>query len=216
MNWRLVAWWVTAAGLAGWAVAHFALVLLVLAPWNALPHDLRGTANAYVDPILRQGWWFFAPNPPLSDRRLYVRGTYIEGGDRRTTPWLALSEPVTEAVQRDRLSSHDAVLTVLVHGMHSLTDGALLQLPPVSRDLVIAGWRNVPRQPASLVALERVGSAALAAEYPELELEEVQLRLTLRRLPSFSDRESPPGEPEAEFTFPPVPLQDVAPWSPGR
>lgn len=216
MNWRLLAWWATAVGLAGAALAHFTLVLIALVPWSPLPIGARAIAATYVDPLFRQGWWLFAPNPPIFDRQLHVRGTHLEGGGSRATPWLPLSEPVIQAIQENRLSSRDAALTVLLHGMYFLAEGGLVQLSPPARELLIASWGDVDRQPSALIALERAGSAALAAEYPGLELRQVQVRLTLRRLPPFSERERPLGEPEAVLEFLPVPFQDVTPWSPTR
>ena len=216
MSWRLVAWWTTAIGLVAWVLMHFALVLLVLVPSGALPHSVRGAASAYVDPIFRQSWWLFAPNPPFFDRVAHVRGTYPEDGESRSTPWLPLTEPVIRAVQENRLSSQDAALTVLLHAMYSLGDAGLMQVSPVVRELLIASWGELAQQPASLIALERAGAAALTAEYPDLAFEQVQVRLTVRRLPPYAERERAPGEPEAELVFRPVPFQDVAPWSPGR
>jgi hypothetical protein len=220
VNWRLLAWWTTAAALATWVTLHFALLLVVQVPWPVISPEARRAAMMYSDPLFRQSWWLFAPNPPAFDRAVYVRGTSLAGGDGTygeagETPWLALTEPVVRAIQEDRLSVRDADLTVLLHGMYSLSEVALAEMGPAAREELFATWRELAHQPAALIALERAGSAALVAAHPDFDLRQVQVRLTLRRLPPFADRARPVGEPEVDVVFPPVPVQDVAAWSPG-
>lgn len=212
-----MAWRLTAFGLFAWALAHFGLVLLALAPWRPFPASLHDAASAYVDPVFRQTWWLFAPHPPFSDRSIHVRGLYLEGTELQTTTWLPLTDPLIEAIQANRLSSHDAALSVLLHAMYVLTQSGLPDLGPNTRQAVISRWSEVQNQPASLIVLERAGSATLRARYPELSFRQVQVRLSLRRIPSFAERDRPPGEPYVEIDFPPVPFsEDVASWSPER
>jgi hypothetical protein len=218
VNWRLVLWWATAIALATWVALHVTILLLVQVPWPVLPPAIQQAATLYAEPLFRQSWWLFAPNPPAFDRAVYVRGTYRTPGggasDVGETPWLPLSEPVLRAVQENRLSLRDADLTVLLHGMYSLSEAATLPMGPAARDEMINQLSDPDRQPTALIALERVGSAALASTYPEITFQQVQVRLTLRSLPRFPDRDQPIGEPVVDVAFPPVPFQDLAPWSP--
>jgi hypothetical protein len=220
VNWRLVLWWTTAIGLAAWVTLHVAVLVLVQVPVPVLPAEARRAAMAYVDPIFRQSWWLFSPNPPAFDRAVYARGVYetTDGQGQRTaqeTPWLALSEPLLLALHQDRLTLRDGDLTVMLHGMYSLSELLSVQMSPVAREQLFAIWSDPSQQPSALVALERAGSAALAAAHPDLPLQRVQVRLMLRRLPSFEERAQPVGEPDIDVTFPLVPFQDVVPWSPG-
>jgi hypothetical protein len=220
VKWRLVLWWATAAGLATWVTLHVAVMVLVQVPVPILPAEARGAAVAYTDPIFRQSWWLFSPNPPAFDRAVFARGVYeaTDGQGQRTTqetPWLVLSEPLILALHQDRLTPRDADLTVMLHGMYSLSELMSLQMSPAAREELFSIWSDLSQQPSALVALERAGSAALASTHPDIPLQRVQIRLTLRRLPPFEQRAQPVGEPEIDVIFPLVPFQDVVPWSPG-
>jgi hypothetical protein len=219
VSWRLVLWWATALGLAICVPLHFAVLLLVQVPVPVLPAEARRAAMAYTDPIFRQSWWLFAPNPPAFDRALFVRGVYeVPDGqgqrEARETPWLALSDPLLQALHQDRLTLRDADLTFVLHGTYGLSELATLPMSPVAREELFAVWADIGQQPTGLIALERAGSAALATAYPDSTLQRVQVRLTLRRLPTFAERDQPVGEPEVDVVFPAVPFQDVTPWSP--
>jgi hypothetical protein len=212
-----VLWWATAIVLATWVTLHVTILLLVQVPWPMLPPAIQHAATVYAEPIFRQSWWLFAPNPPAFDRAVYVRGTHrtLGGGasDVVETPWLPLSQPVLRSVQENRLSLRDADLTILLHAMYSLSEAATLPMSPAARDEMFKQWSDLDRQPTALIALERVGSAALGSTYPDLTFQQVQVRLTLRSLPLFPDRHQPVGEPIVDVTFPPVQFQDVVPWS---
>ena len=213
---RLLLWRLLATGLVAATLLHFGLLLLGLIPLSGIPPGLRSVASGYATPIFVQTWWLFAPDPPAIERAVEVRGFYLSRGDSQETPWLSLTEPVIRAVQQNRLSSQNAAWTALLYAQQSLTSQTpLLSVGPEIRERLIASWDEPAHQPATVVALERAGSAALAAEYPELQLEQVQVRLTLRRMPPFGGGGEEAGPLEV-IVFRPVPFQSVTAWSPGR
>ena len=211
-------WWAALAALMVVVAAHFSLVLLYLLPPNPISYAVRGATYAYVVPFFAQNWWLFAPNPSPVDRAAYVRATYLDGGEEKTTPWLGLTEPVIAAVRANRLSSEHFSLLVLLNAIYSLTSDARLLTGDVElRERVIESWRDPIRQPPGLVVLERAGSAALAQTYPGREFGQIQVMLAIRPLPRFPPSDAPEmAAPVDHLVFRPVPFQRVAPWGVGR
>lgn len=62
-------------------VFHLAMTALYLAP---TPGPIRSIANRYMEPVFKQSWWVFAPDPVSSNKYLLVRGKKADGS---TTPW---------------------------------------------------------------------------------------------------------------------------------
>lgn len=210
-------WWITAIAALALAALHFTLLLAWLIPSEAAP-GLRRAAQVYVAPVFAQNWWLFAPDPPAVDRRVDVRGTWVQDGEHRSTPWLPLIDPLTAAVQANPFTPRNATWIVVLNATYSLSDPmGPLRLHGGARDLILRGWSDPARQPPALVVLERAGALALAAAYPDRDLEQVQVRLTVRPLPSFADRAAPASAPADELLFPPVPYaMDLPVRSAGR
>ena len=198
-------WWTAAIVAFALAMSHFVLLLAWLLP-GGVPPRLRGAAHVYLTPLFVQNWWLFAPDPPAVDRRADVRGAYTLDGRRHFTRWLPLTAPLTSAVQRSPLSPRNAPWIMVLNATYALADPTgPLRFRGAARDLVIHSWSDPARQPLSLVVLERTGSLALAAAFPELEIGEVQVRVTVRRLPPFEARSAPSAAAAEEIVFPPVP-----------
>jgi hypothetical protein len=199
-------WWATALVACGLAVLHFALLLVWLVPGDLAPF-LRRAAHVYVAPVFAQNWWLFAPDPPAVERRIEVRGAYASDGGRRFTAWFPLTGSLTAAVQRNPLSPKNASWIAVLNATYALADPmGPLRLRGAARDLVVQSFSDPARQPTGLLVLERAGSVALAAAHPGLRLDRVQVRLTVRHLPSFAERAAPSAAAVDELLFPWVPI----------
>jgi hypothetical protein len=215
---RQVPWQVVALCLSTLAALHFLLIVVWLLPTPRVPTMIRAVASAYVTPIFAQNWWLFAPDPPRLERRVDVRAFPKDGEHDAATAWMSLTDPVIDAIRRNRLSPQNGAWIVLLNAMYSLTDerAGPLRLGGGARDLVLRTWADPARQPTGLVVLHRAGSAALAAAHPGRDFDRVQVRIAIRRLPAFADRHAAAALVDV-LLFPPVPFaRDVAPWRPDR
>jgi hypothetical protein len=117
-------------------------------------------------------------------------------------------EPAVTAVQANRLSTESVRLEIL----HKAALFTVRSAGPygelgIGREMVAEKWATVDRQPASLVVLERMASAALAEAYPQRAFESVQVMVTARPvgvMPAASG-----GGGSSVLLFRPVPLENV-------
>ncbi|HET6894397.1 MAG TPA: DUF5819 family protein [Candidatus Baltobacteraceae bacterium] len=98
------------------SVLHLCTLWLYDAPDNFFTIYYGAGINAYVNTLFSQNWRFFAPTPIDKDMHVMVRGQTCA---RKVTPWIDMSAPLIKAIQRNRFSSYEAVLTGLSNSMFS-------------------------------------------------------------------------------------------------
>jgi Family of unknown function (DUF5819) len=202
------AWTIAAVALPVAVLAHFGLVMIVIAvPWT-IPRSAQPIVEAYLVPFFIQDWRLFAPRPDIYDYAVFARGEYRVGEQLDRTPGLDLIEPTLTAVQANRLSPASTRLEI-VHKAALFTiraAGPLGELG-IGREAVAERWATVEQQPASLIVLERLASAALADRYVGTPFETVQVMVTAR--PVGADEAAGVGAGVSALLFRPVPFQDV-------
>lgn len=62
-------------------VFHLAMTALYLGP---TPSAIRSIATAYMEPVFKQSWWVFAPDPESENKYFLVRAKKADGA---MTPW---------------------------------------------------------------------------------------------------------------------------------
>src|SRR5262245_53230058 len=82
---------------------HLFATLSHIAPEHPYREQLRPVTRAYTEPLLRQQWHMFAPDPAISTFKLLFR---YERHRRGWSEWLDAGEPLLRAHQRNRLSHH--------------------------------------------------------------------------------------------------------------
>lgn len=199
-------WWLTCVALSVAITGHFIIVLLAIAPVSGMPAALSRFGYGYVEPLFRQGWWFFAPDPPAFEHAVAVRGWPVDEPTGAPTPWVAVTDPLIRASQTNRFAPESTRLSLVLFSTYGLLTPAILPMdtkavphPPTDET-----WE---RQPLSILALQRIGADALRQAHPETAFGRIQIRLTLWRLPHVSQPTAPLGAPEVEVEFPPVPYE---------
>ena len=202
------AWRVAALAVPAAVVGHFALVMLVIAaPW-LIPRPLQPAVEAYLVPFFIQDWRLFAPRPDAFDYEVFARGQYRDGDRLEQTLWLDLVEPAVTAVQATRLSPASTRLEI-VHkaALFTLRAAGPFGTLGLGRDAVADRWSLIEQQPASLIVLERLASAALADRHPGRPFETVQVMVAAR--PVGEAQAAGGGSGTAALLLHPVPFQDV-------
>lgn len=77
-------------------LGHFTVVAFSLLPANPISHQFKYQIEGYVDPWFSQTWNLFAPNPIASNQRLLFRYDVYRGGQRSTSSWVDVVEPLTQ------------------------------------------------------------------------------------------------------------------------
>lgn len=77
-------------------VLHVAITLLYLNAQSFMPGPVRSAVNGYMEPVFKQSWWVFAPDPVSSNVYLSVRATTPDGSQ---TDWFGVSRcDIDEAI----------------------------------------------------------------------------------------------------------------------
>jgi hypothetical protein len=203
LGWRLAA-----LALPLLVLGHFGLVALTIVAPGLVPIAAQPAVEAYLIPIFNQDWRLFSPRPDVHDYGVYARGGSRVDGRLERTPWLDLIDPLVVAVQVNRLSPAGVRLEV-VHkaALFTMLQAGPFGGVPLGREAVADSWTTIDRQPASLIVLERLASAALREAHPERSFETVQVMVTSRVVGAGAT--APGGAGGSALLFEPVPFQDV-------
>jgi len=183
-------------------VVHSAVVALWLSPSGPLRESVVSTTLAsYVNPYFRQSPESVDPGVQRADEALLVRARVLsESGEVVETPWVDLTDELGHVglVQTRMHRAARALATNLNVVVASLPDEAL---PLLEVDLEDDGWAE--RQAAlqtegvtSTTSLNLLTNWTMATQFGTLYsaavsegiVEEVQVRVGLRRVPAFDDR----------------------------
>lgn len=149
---------VTAIGGLVLVIGHFVATILYLNPISVIGLDYHAPVAGYLDPLFRQRWSLFAPDPPLQDRRL----DYQCELDGVASPWATRTDALMRAHARWRVgpaaSLHrlESAAVVASVGMHD----------PVFEQLVASADQATTEQQRHLEQLmvERVASTIVTSE----------------------------------------------------
>jgi hypothetical protein len=176
-------WRLTATTLLLLTVLHFGLISVVLAVPTVIPAAAWPAVDGYLVPFFDQSWRLFAPMPDIHDYAVFARGGARRNDQLEWTPWLSLVDPLVASVQANRLAPEIVRLNVVYKAAARTFDyaGSFSALA-LGRDAVADRWASVERQPASLIVLERLASAALLDAEPNRPLEMVQVMISARQI----------------------------------
>ncbi|MGH0951312.1 DUF5819 family protein [Bacillus mycoides] len=86
-------------------IIHFTFTLLYNFPLNPISNKYNNSIQHYMNPLFRQNWKLFAPNPVSTNNTLYIRGEYKnENGEFKKTSWIDASTPFNTVVHNNRLT----------------------------------------------------------------------------------------------------------------
>lgn len=169
---------------------HFGLITLSVVPEQAVPGPVERVSSGYADPLFRQEWGLFAPDPLDGDLQIFVRAR--PAGSETWTEWTDIYGPIRDEVRSRPFSPRAFVRVNLLRSALSPIKVMFFENDTLSerRELLLK-WQEPGSRPAELTSLDRMASAAMAEPFPDLDLEAVQTRLVLTLIPREQQR---PGQ----------------------
>ncbi|SEM90799.1 DUF5819 family protein [Lihuaxuella thermophila] len=154
---------------------HFAMVAVHLSPRNPFKERISAAINGYMNPVFKQGWYLFAPNPVNRHESLQIKARYTDAAGRpRETDWLDISKPMVREIRANRLSPKSRLLVY----ESKLIDGFLSDEPAARRK-----------------AEKRLGAYASYLLQKRLKIKghisEVRVRVVVNKFPRFKERHQP-------------------------
>jgi hypothetical protein len=181
---------------------HFGLIAFSVVPEQAVPRPVERVSSGYADPLFRQEWSLFAPDPIDGDVQIFVRAR--PQGTDTWTEWTDIYGPIRDEVRARPFSPRAFVRVNLLRSALVPIKVMFFDNDTLSeRQEVFLEWQQPESRPAELTSLDRTASAAMAERFPDLDLEAVQTRLVLTLAPRERQR---PGQRE-------VPLRLTLPES---
>nr|WP_255216322.1 DUF5819 family protein [Pseudenhygromyxa sp. WMMC2535] len=198
---------VTCLGLLALAF-HFTVTAIYINPISVIGLAWSTEINAYLEPLFRQRWSLFAPNPPMLDRRL----DYQCEVDGRPGEWLSRSEGLLETHARRRFSPAARLRrleTAAIVATVGSQDLMLEQLVAAQDDASEETRGRVQdalaqRVAASIVSSETAYRLVLAYCRQDLghDPERMRYRVVTSAIKPFSERESPTLSEAKGMTMP--------------
>ncbi|MFV2117201.1 DUF5819 family protein [Streptomyces sp. Act-28] len=208
-----------AALLAGAALlgAHFALAAFSQTPLSPAKVKLAAPVNEYLHPYFSQNWMLFAPDPLAADQGVIARGRCEDG---EVTPYRDVTGPFIKQAQDSRFFP-SRMSRIVSNGIqqYNATDELMRRLrsqekteAETQRDeseeakgdlLPLTPFEKRTRAQAvqflSRFAWTQMPQACGNGQSPE----EVQVRMYIRTLPPWSERDNPRAKDDLElFDFP--------------
>lgn len=169
---------------------HFVLITLSVVPKQAVPGPVERVSSNYADPLFRQEWSLFAPDPIDGDVQIFVRAK--RAGSESWTEWTDIYGPIRDEVRARPFSPRAFVRVNLLRSALVPIKVMFFDNDTLSeRQEVFLKWQQPESRPAELTSLDRTASAAMAERFPDLDLEAVQTRLVLTLIPRERQR---PGQ----------------------
>lgn len=189
-----VSWWMSFVLCGVLLVAHFSVVQLSNMPLNPITLEYGSFVHGYVNPMFDQKWNFFAPHPIDRDISLLVRGQYLDqkSGSLKTTPWVDVTDPLIEALRRNRLTP----LALVELGISNAVIGFENRMNKDPRAVVETNGKKMIRpiipatiDPLDMDAMKRTGMATLEITFPGIPFKSVGLGLLKHEFPRFTQRD---------------------------
>lgn len=123
-------------------IFHLAMTALYLGP---TPGPLRTVATRYMEPVFKQSWWVFAPDPVSSNVYLSVRGRKSDGS---LTPWFNVTScDIKSAILHHPVPDRRYLATfqLLRHYQLGLTNLPPAAVEPVRHDVTGPNWAETLR-----------------------------------------------------------------------
>jgi hypothetical protein len=188
-----VAWWSSFAALLVLLAFHVTMIQLSNMPLSPLKLQYSDLIEHYVNPLFTQNWLLFAPQPLDEDIALMVRGRFKDPrtGRLQTTRWLNVTEPLIDAVRKNRLTPLALVELGEANVVVSFNND--LELNPKAtfvrngkRFLILPVPVDVDTRDTTV--LTRTGLASLEIEFPGMNFSQVQVGISRYRFPRFTKR----------------------------
>ncbi|WP_129307712.1 DUF5819 family protein [Streptomyces sp. L2] len=199
--------------LAGAALlgAHFSIAAFSQTPLSPAKVQLAPLLNAYLQPYFSQNWMLFAPDPVMVDQGIIARGRCSDG---EVTKYYDVTGPSIKRVQNDRFFP-SRMSRVVSNGIqqYNSTDDLLRRLRDQKEKgkAKKSGKNPIPLLPyekrtrnqavnyLSRYALTQMNQACTDGR----SLQEVQVRMYVRSLPPWSQRDNPHAHDKVDaYDFP--------------
>jgi hypothetical protein len=195
-RWQERIWWIAFWAIGIVMVAHFSLVQLYNMPLSPLKLSLTNQLNEYINPFFSQRWSFFAPTPIDRSYSLVARAQYADGNadHSRTTDWFDVSDPLIDAIRKNRLTPFFDVEIGVSNALISLANA--LPSDPDSTYQKDGRTYIKPQIPAAtdpldMMILRRTALAMLETANPGKTFQQIQLGVVVGVFPRFTERHDP-------------------------
>ncbi|TDO13455.1 hypothetical protein DFO69_1904 [Bacillus subtilis] len=159
-------------------VFHFSFTLLYNFPLNPISNKYYDTIQNYMEPLFKQNWKLFAPNPVSTNNILYIRGEYKDKtGELKKTEWIDASTPLNNVVHNNRLTP-----LRLESSMKSSIVAELLNR--IDRDKDYLKNLDVDKSEEFMI-LNRFSSKVLNEVYPNYHFSNVEKKVVVNLFPEY-------------------------------
>lgn len=196
-----------AAGLSLLAFHLFATISHV-APENPYREAIKPITQPYIQPLLRQQWHMFAPDPATSCFKFLFRYQSVDG---TWSEWLDAGEPRLRAHQRNRLGHHGHLYWVhegIGHQLWNRAVGIDEAIPNNLDEKERTRQLNEQIVDTDEYRLARRYFLDLAGQHAALDtIRQVEFQGMVKPVRPFSQRHNPDAVPQPTIrNFPPVVL----------
>jgi Family of unknown function (DUF5819) len=211
-------WWSCLIAISSALVFHFAIIEIWNLPMNPISLDLQAKTRWYARTYFMQNWNFFAPQPIDRSEGLIARARLeSHHGLARTTAWLDVSAPLTQAVADDRFTSLGLVELLLSNSVTNFVNTAAKDPDAtVTRKGTKFYKQLIPLtvDPIDSMILMRTAAAAIANADPDQRFSEIQVGTYTDVFPRFTERfHDDDGKHTTWILLPWQPFPKVAPFS---
>ncbi|PEQ01700.1 DUF5819 family protein [Bacillus toyonensis] len=177
---------------------HFTFTLLYNFPLNPISNKYNDSIQHYMNPLFKQNWKLFAPNPVSTNNILYIRGEYTDKNEElKKTEWVDASTPFNTIIHNNRLTP-----LRLVASMKSSLISEILNETTSDKDYLEK--LNVSED-EDLIVLNRFSSNVLNEIHPNYKFLNVEKKIVVNVFPEYGKGKE--TEKNYEINLPTQPFQ---------
>lgn len=179
-------------------IVHFTFTLLYNFPLNPINNKYNNSIQNYMDPLFRQNWKLFGPDPVSVNNILYIRGEYKnKNGELKKTEWIDASTPFNTVVHNNRLTP-----LRLVNSMRSSITTEILNSIEKDKDY----FKNLKvNESEDFTVLNRFSSNVLNEIHPDYKFINVEKKIVVNVFPEYGKGKE--TEKNYEVDLPSQPFQ---------
>ncbi|MBA4495781.1 DUF5819 family protein [Paenactinomyces guangxiensis] len=164
---------------------HFYMTAVYLSPQNYYKQKIESLITAYINPLFKQNWRLFAPNPVNQHKDLQARVRYTDRtGKVRESEWYDISKSLVRGVQTNRFSSQFRLLEY--------------------RDSLISSFlsKNEKNRERAEELLGGFASYVVQKDWKvDGKVSEVRVRVVTNTFPRFKERQQPDSKGKLHYYY---------------
>ncbi|UOX98879.1 DUF5819 family protein (plasmid) [Bacillus cereus] len=167
-------------------IVHFTITFFYNAPETPIKQMYFSQINNYMNPLFKQNWRLFAPNPISSNQHLWTRGEIInEQGEKSFTDWVNVSEPLITAVHKNRFTPMRLISATNSSVIGQVVNKYNRDPEEYKKDINISK-SDLNKLPSDLLILHRIACDALKKSYPDAKFVNVENRIVISSFKEFT------------------------------